>query len=270
MSSSYLSAAKSLSHLDLLALKHNGEKIVCLTAYDASFSALIDAAGVEAILVGDSLGMVIQGHSSTLPVKLDDMIYHTRCVTKTCKRALVIADLPFMTAATPEMAAKNAAALIQDGGAQMVKLEGAKIEVLEFLVSQGISVCGHLGLLPQFIHQLGGYKVQGKEVDAGKQLLADALEIQNAGAALLILECVPATLAREITMQLKIPVIGIGAGNACDGQVLVIYDMLGISTGKRPRFTKDFLQDSQSIAAALKNYVHEVKQGTFPSPEHCF
>ena len=269
---SYLATAsmKPLTHLDLLAMKQRGEKITCLTAYDASFGALIDAAGIEVILVGDSLGMVIQGHSTTLPVKINDMIYHTRCVTETCKHALVVSDLPFMTYATLELAAQNAALLIQNGGAKMVKLEGAKVEIIEFLVAQGISVCGHLGLLPQFIHQLGGYKVQGKKAEAAEKLLADALTIQNAGATMLILECVPADLAQQITKCLTIPVIGIGAGNFCDGQVLVIYDMLGISTGKRPRFSKNFLNDTNSIASALKNYAYAVKKGDFPAIEHSF
>jgi len=263
-------ALKPLTHLDLLVMKQRGEKITCLTAYDASFSALIDAAEIDVILVGDSLGMVIQGNSTTLPVKIDDMVYHTRCVTKTCNRALVIADLPFMTYVTPEIAAKNAAHLIQNGGAKMVKLEGAKLDVIQFLVAQGISVCGHLGLLPQFIHQLGGYKVQGKLVEAAEKLLAEALAVQNAGATLLVLECVPADLARQITEQLTIPVIGIGAGKSCDGQVLVVYDMLGISTGKRPRFSKNFLSDTNSIESALKNYSIAVKQGDFPTAEHSF
>ena len=272
MSFSYLSSNSSspLTHLDLLAMKQRGEKIACLTAYDASFAALIDAAGIDVIFVGDSLGMVIQGHTTTLPVKIDDMIYHTRCVTKTCKRALVIADLPFMAYATPELAAQNAAALIQNGGAKLVKLEGAKIEIVQFLVSQGIAVCGHLGLLPQFIHQLGGYKVQGKAAESAEKLLADALAIQNAGASMLILECVPAELARQITEQLTIPVIGIGAGGACDGQVLVVYDMLGIGTGNRPRFSKNFLVDTNSIESALKNYYLAVKQNAFPTAEHSF
>jgi 3-methyl-2-oxobutanoate hydroxymethyltransferase len=272
MSSSYLTlnSNQPLTHLDLLAMKQRGEKITCLTAYDASFAALIDTTGIEVILVGDSLGMVIQGHVTTLPVKIDDMIYHTRCVTKTCKRALLIADLPFMTYATPESAAQNAARLIQDGGAQMVKLEGAKIEIVQFLVAQGISVCGHLGLLPQFIHQLGGYKVQGKLAEAAEKLLTDALEIQSAGATMLILECVPADLARQITEKLTSPVIGIGAGAKCDGQVLVVYDMLGISTGKRPRFSKNFLSDTNSIESALKNYFNAVKKGEFPTTAHSF
>lgn len=272
MPNNYLgsSTQKPLTHLDLLAMKQRGEKIACLTAYDASFSALIDVAGCDVILVGDSLGMVIQGNSTTLPVKIEEMIYHTRCVTKTNKRALVIADLPFMTYATPELAAQNAARLIQNGGAQMVKLEGAKINVIEFLVAQGICVCGHLGLLPQFIHQLGGYKVQGKLEQAAEKLLSDALVVQNAGATLLILECVPADLAQKITQSLTIPVIGIGAGSACDGQVLVVYDMLGISTGKRPRFSKDFLTDTNSIESALKSYVQSVKNGEFPTDQHSF
>lgn len=261
---------KTLTHLDLLAMKQRGEKITCLTAYDASFSALIDATGIDVILVGDSLGMVIQGHTTTLPVKIEDMIYHTRCVTKTCQRALVVADLPFMTYDTPKNAAKNAARLIQDSGAQMVKLEGAKLDIIQFLVEQGISVCGHLGLLPQSIHQLGGYKVQGKLADAAEKLLVDALAVQKAGAAVLLLECVPADLARKITEQLTIPVIGIGAGKFCDGQVLVVYDMLGISTGKRPRFSKNFLVDTNSIESALKNYANAVKTGEFPTNEHSF
>jgi 3-methyl-2-oxobutanoate hydroxymethyltransferase len=254
----------------LLAMKQRGEKISCLTAYDASFSALIDAADIDVILVGDSLGMVIQGNSTTLPVKIEDMIYHTRCVTKTCNRALVVADLPFMTYTTPEMAAKNAGALCQDGGAQMVKLEGAKIEIIEFLVAQGISVCGHLGLLPQFIHQLGGYKVQGKLIEAAEKLLSDALKIEKMGAAMLVLECVPADLAKQITEKLTIPVIGIGAGKFCDGQVLVVYDMVGISTGKRPRFSKNFLADTNSIEFAFKNYSNAVKNGEFPTEAHSF
>ena len=272
MPNSYLTSnhSKPLTHLDLLAMKQRGEKIACLTAYDASFSALCDEVGIDAILVGDSLGMVIQGQSTTLPVKIDDVIYHTRCVAQTSKRALIIADLPFMTYATPEMAAQNAARLIQESRAQIIKLEGAKIEIIEFLVAQGICVCGHLGLLPQFIHQIGGYKVQGKIESAAQKLLDDSLKIQNAGASLLVLECVPAELARQITQQLTIPVIGIGAGNRCDGQVLVLYDMLGISTGKRPRFSKDFLNGSSSVQQAIENYRQAVKNGDFPTSEHSF
>jgi 3-methyl-2-oxobutanoate hydroxymethyltransferase len=251
-------------------MKQRGEKITCLTAYDASFSALIDATGIEVILVGDSLGMVVQGHATTLPVTLDDIIYHTRCVMRSCRRALVIADLPFMTYSTPELAAQSAAKLIQLGGAQLVKFEGARIDIVEFLVKQGIAVCGHLGLLPQFIHQIGGYKVQGKACDSADQLIKEALALQKAGVSLLILECVPAELARKISEQLHIPVIGIGAGADCDGQVLVVYDMLGMSHGKRPRFSKDFLSETNSIEAALKIYYNAVKQGDFPTSAHSF
>jgi 3-methyl-2-oxobutanoate hydroxymethyltransferase len=251
-------------------MKQRGEKITCLTAYDASFSALIDATGIEVILVGDSLGMVVQGHATTLPVTLDDIIYHTRCVMRSCRRALVIADLPFMTYSTPELAAQSAAKLIQLGGAQLVKFEGARIDIVEFLVKQGIAVCGHLGLLPQFIHQIGGYKVQGKACDSADQLIKEALALQKAGVSLLILECVPAELARKISEQLHIPVIGIGAGADCDGQVLVVYDMLGMTPGKRPRFSKDFLSETNSIEAALKIYYNAVKQGDFPTSAHSF
>ncbi|MEN9898434.1 MAG: 3-methyl-2-oxobutanoate hydroxymethyltransferase [Pseudomonadota bacterium] len=272
MNTSYSSslAHKPLTHLNLLEMKQRGEKITCLTAYDASFSALIDATGIEVILVGDSLGMVVQGHATTLPVTLDDIIYHTRCVMRSCRRALVIADLPFMTYSTPELAAQSAAKLIQLGGAQLVKFEGARIDIVEFLVKQGIAVCGHLGLLPQFIHQIGGYKVQGKACDSADQLIKEALALQKAGVSLLILECVPAELARKISEQLHIPVIGIGAGADCDGQVLVVYDMLGMSPGKRPRFSKDFLSETNSIEAALKIYYNAVKQGDFPTSAHSF
>ena len=272
MNTSYSSslANKPLTHLNLLEMKQRGEKITCLTAYDASFSALIDATGIEVILVGDSLGMVVQGHATTLPVTLDDIIYHTRCVMRSCQRALVIADLPFMTYSTPELAAQSAAQLIQLGGAQLVKFEGARIDIVAFLVKQGIAVCGHLGLLPQFIHQIGGYKVQGKACDSADKLINDALALQKAGVSLLILECVPAKLARKISEQLHIPVIGIGAGADCDGQVLVVYDMLGISTGKRPSFSKDFLSETNSIEGAFKIYYNAVKQGDFPTSAHSF
>lgn len=272
MSVSYSTSSSQqiLTHLHLLEMKQRGEKITCLTAYDASFSALMDAVGIDAILVGDSLGMVVQGHATTLPVTLDDIVYHTRCVTRTCRRALVIADLPFMTYSTSELAAQSAAKLIQLGGAQLVKFEGARIDIVEFLVKQGIAVCGHLGLLPQFIHQIGGYKVQGKVLDSAEKLIHDALALQKAGVSLLILECVPATLAQEISQQLRIPVIGIGAGVGCDGQVLVVYDMLGISTGKRPRFSKDFLSETNSVESAFKNYYTAVKTGDFPTSAHSF
>ena len=266
----YADSLKTLSISDLAAMKQAGEKISCLTAYDASFSALIDQAGIEVILVGDSLGMVIQGHNSTLPVTITDMIYHTRSVAAGRRRAFVLADMPFASYATPTQALSNAAPLMQVGGAQMIKLEGAKIEVISFLVEQGIPVCGHLGLLPQSVNCIGGYKVQGREPAQAEKLLNDALAIEQAGAGLLILECVPASLAAQISQTLSIPVIGIGAGAACDGQVLVLYDMLNISVGKRPRFSKNFLSTANSIEQAVHNYRQAVKTAEFPSAEHCY
>jgi 3-methyl-2-oxobutanoate hydroxymethyltransferase len=264
------STVKPLSINDLEIMKQCGEKISCLTAYDASFSALIDQVGIDMILVGDSLGMVIQGHRSTLPVTIADMVYHTRCVSTARQRAFVIADLPFMAYTTPVIAAKNAAKLIQRGGAQMVKLEGARVDVVSFLVAQGVPVCGHLGLLPQSINQIGHYAVQGKEFADAEQIMADAQQLEQAGARLLVLECVPASLAKTISAQLSIPVIGIGAGVDCDGQVLVLYDMLNVCVSKRPRFSKDFMQDAASVEAALTAYHQAVKHAEFPAAEHSF
>ncbi|MGZ4992759.1 MAG: 3-methyl-2-oxobutanoate hydroxymethyltransferase [Methylobacter sp.] len=263
-------AFKLLSITDLAAMKQRGEKISCLTAYDAGFSALIDKVGVDIMLVGDSLGMVIQGHNTTLPVTVRDMVYHTRCVSQARQRAFIVADLPFMSYASPIIAAKNAAKLMQVGGAQMVKLEGARIDCVRFLAEQGIPVCGHLGLLPQSINQLGSYKVQGKEQAAAEKMLADAHQLQQAGAGLLVLECVPATLAKEISSQLTIPVIGIGAGVDCDGQVLVLYDMLNIGTIKRPRFSRNFMSDADNIEEAISAYHQAVNQSLFPAAEHSF
>lgn len=267
---SSLSTVKPLSINDLVAMKRCGEKISCLTAYDASFSTLIDSIGIDVMLVGDSLGMVIQGRTTTLPVTMDDMVYHTRCVSHVRRRAFVIADLPFMSYATPLMAAENAARLMQAGGAQMVKLEGARIDCVSFLVDQGIPVCGHLGLLPQSINQLGDYKVQGKERLEAEKIIADAHQLEQAGAGLLVLECVPAELAKKVSTQLAIPVIGIGAGIDCDGQVLVLYDMLNIGVSKRPRFSKNFMQDAADIGQAIAAYHSAVKQSQFPASEHSF
>jgi 3-methyl-2-oxobutanoate hydroxymethyltransferase len=266
----YSNTEKTLSITDLSAMKRTDEKISCLTVYDASFSALLDRAGIDMLLVGDSLGMVIQGHSSTLPVSIQDMVYHTRNVTAARKRAFVLADLPFATYATPIEALHNAAQLMQAGGAQMVKLEGAKIDVIEFLAEQGIPVCGHLGLLPQSVNRIGGYRVQGREPEQAEKLLKDALAIERAGAGVLVLECIPALLAAEISQNLSIPVIGIGAGIDCDGQVLVLYDMLGITNGKRPRFSKDFMAEAESIAGAVGLYHNAVKSGRFPSTENAY
>lgn len=263
---------RTLSVLDLAQMKAQGEKITCLTAYDASFSRLLDQAGVDVILVGDSLGMVIQGQSSTIPVTLDEMIYHSRCVAGAKKRAFLITDLPFMSYSDPHVAALNAARLMREGRAEMVKLEGGQphLEAVRHLTAQGIPVCGHLGLLPQSVHQLGGYRVQGKtELDA-KLLLEDALSLQAAGAKLLVLECVPSGLAKKVSEQLDIPTIGIGAGVDCDGQVLVLYDMLNISHGKRPRFSRNFMTDGNTIEAAIAAYVAAVKTRQFPAKEHGF
>ena len=264
------STVKPLTVNDLAAMKRRGEKITCLTAYDASFSALIDKVGVDMMLVGDSLGMVVQGHDTTLPVTIKDMVYHARCVSRARRRAFIIADLPFMSYSTPVVAAENAARLMQIGGAQMVKLEGSHPEIVSFLVEQGIPVCGHLGLLPQMINQLGSYKVQGKEPADATRMIADAHHLQQAGAGLLVLECVPAALAKEISAQLSIPVIGIGAGVDCDGQVLVLYDMLNVGISKRPRFSKNFMQDALTIEAAIHAYHQAVKQSQFPGAEHSF
>ncbi len=266
----YGATVKTLTVNDITAMKQRGEKITCLTAYDASFSALCDLCGIDILLVGDSLGMVIQGHESTLPVTIQDMVYHARCVSQARRRAFIIADLPFMSCPSPLIAAQNAALLMQKSGVQMVKLEGARVEIVRFLVDQGIPVCGHLGLLPQQINQLGSYKVQGKTTADADKILEDAHQLQQAGASLLVLECVPAALAKAISQQLTMPVIGIGAGVDCDGQVLVLYDMLGIAIGKSPRFSKNFMQQASNISDAIAAYQLAVKQSQFPTSEHSF
>jgi 3-methyl-2-oxobutanoate hydroxymethyltransferase len=253
-------------------MKAAQEKIAVLTAYDASFSHALEAGGVEVILVGDSLGMVIQGQESTVPVTVDDMIYHTANVVRGSDKAFIVADLPFMSYANADQAIANAARLMAEGGAQMVKLEGGAIfaDTVEQLTARGIPVCAHLGLLPQSVHRLGGYIVQGRETAAAEQLLADAVRLERAGADLLVLECVPAQLAAKVTEALSIPVIGIGAGKDCDGQVLVLYDMLGLTPGKRPRFSHDFLAETGAIQSAISHYVQAVKAGTFPTEAQQF
>ena len=256
----------------LRKMKQAGEKITCLTAYDASFAQILEEEGVEIILVGDSLGMVIQGQDSTLPVKLGDMIYHTQMVRAANKTALVMTDLPFMTYATPMQALASAGRLMKEGGAHMVKLEGGApmVDTVRHLAQHGIPVCAHLGLLPQSVNKLGGYKVQGRNEKEAQAMLADARAMEDAGADILLLECVPSLLAAEITAAVEVPVIGIGAGPLCDAQVLVLYDMLGITPGKRPRFSKDFLQQSGDIRSAVRAYVQAVKDGSFPADEHSF
>jgi len=266
-----LDPQQPLSLPDLQAMKTRGQKIAALTAYDASFARAMDRAGVDLILVGDSLGMVVQGHETTLPVTLEQMVYHATCVKRAVQRAFMVVDLPFMTYASPAQALDSAARLIRESGAQMVKLEGGRgrLEVVRALTEQSIPVCAHLGLLPQSIHRLGGYRVQGRDERTAQMLLEDAILLQENGAALLVLECVPASLAREISLTLAIPTIGIGAGPECDGQVLVSYDMLGL-TPHCPKFCRNFLAASTGIANALESYVRAVREREFPSAEHCF
>ncbi len=256
----------------LREMKAQGEKIVMLTAYDAGFAAQCEIGGVDSVLVGDSLGMVVQGRASTLPVTLDEMVYHTAAAARGIDTALLIADLPFMTFRDADTALRSSARLLAEGGAAMVKLEGADyvLDVIHALDRHEVPVCAHLGLTPQSVHKLGGYRVQGKGKSAAERLLADAHAVQQAGASLLVLECVPAALAQRVTAELQIPTIGIGAGADCDGQVLVIYDMLGITPGKRPRFSRDFLIGRGSVAEAIRAYAKAVRTGAFPAAEHAF
>ncbi len=256
----------------LQSMRSKGEKIAVLTCYDASFATLLETQGVDVLLVGDSLGMVLQGHETTLPVTLDDMVYHTACVARGAKQAFIVADMPFGTFQVSPQEAFTHVAKLMVAGAQMVKLEGgaAMVETVRFLTERGIPVCGHIGLTPQSVNQLGGYRVQGKESAAAQKLLADATALEQAGAGMIVLEAVPALLAAEITAQLTIPTIGIGAGAACSGQVLVLHDMLDIYPGKKARFVKNFMQEADNIAAAVARYVAEVKAGDFPSQEHSF
>ena len=256
----------------LMQMKQQGDKIAVLTSYDASFTRLLENAGVEVILVGDSLGMVIQGQESTLPVAVEEMVYHTRCVARSRRSALLIADMPFMSYSSAKQALDTAGRLMKDGGAQMVKLEGGatQLETVRQLTENGIPVCAHLGLLPQSVHKLGGYRVQGKDEAAAQIMREDALSLEASGAQMLVLECVPAPLATDISKALSIPVIGIGAGAGCDGQVLVVYDMLGITEGPLPRFVKDFLADADSVEGAITAYVKAVKKGAFPGPKQSF
>ena len=254
----------------LSAMARAGEKIAMLTCYDASFAGLLDRAEVDALLVGDSLGMVIGGHASTLPVTLEEMVYHTRCVAAGARQALVLADMSFASyQASPEQAYANAARLMA-AGAQMVKLEGGAwlAPTVEFLVARGIPVCGHLGLQPQSVHRFGGYKAQGKTDASARALADDARALTAAGIELLVLEMVPAALAAEITAQGAIPTIGIGAGPGCSGQVLVLYDMLGIYP-KPARFVRNFMTGGETIEGAIAAFVTAVKDGSFPGPEHC-
>ncbi|MFK8026934.1 MAG: 3-methyl-2-oxobutanoate hydroxymethyltransferase [Gammaproteobacteria bacterium] len=249
----------------LQKMRDNNEKIACLTAYDAAFAKLLDQAGMDVILVGDSLGMVIQGNTSTVSVTMDDMIYHTECVSGAVHHSLVIADMPFMSYSNIDSALYNATRLMQEGGAQMVKLEATQrqTEIVEELSACGIPVCAHLGLRPQYIHKLGGYLAQGTDSDSAKELLLTSTALEAAGADILLVECIPAKLAAEITKTVNIPVIGIGAGKDCDGQILVLQDVLGITPGKTPPFAKNYMQ-SCSIQDAVAQYIKEVKSNDFP------
>ncbi|MFK8067826.1 MAG: 3-methyl-2-oxobutanoate hydroxymethyltransferase [Gammaproteobacteria bacterium] len=255
----------------LRQMKKEGEKIAVLTSYDATFSVLLDDAGIDVQLVGDSLGMVIHGQDSTVSVTLEDMIYHSSIVSQTNKRSLIIADMPFMSYATPEQAMTNAARLMSEGGAEVIKMEGGAWleETITLLSSRGIPVCAHLGLLPQSVHKLGGYRVQGRDKASAKQILKDAKTLEKAGAEMMVIELVTRELAAEISQAVSIPVIGIGAGADCDGQVLVLHDMLGVG-GRYMKMCKNFMANSDSIQDAIKNYVDEVKAGTFPAEEHGF
>ncbi len=243
-----------------------------LTAYDAAFSRLADEAGVDVILVGDSLGMVVQGRENTVGVTVDDMVYHTRLARRGRRHALLLADMPFLSCADSSTALRHAGRLMQEGGADMVKLEGGaeQVEVVRRLSVNGVPVCAHLGLRPQFVHKLGGYRVQGRDEQGAKILREDARALEEAGAEALLLECVPATLAAQITGFARIPVIGIGAGADCDGQVLVLHDVLGITPGRLPRFARNFMPGHDSIQATLRAYVKAVREGRFPSQEEAF
>jgi 3-methyl-2-oxobutanoate hydroxymethyltransferase len=256
----------------LRKMASEGVPIACLTAYDASYAALIDAAGVDLILVGDSLGMVIQGHDTTVPVTVDDVVYHTRAVARGVRHAFLVADMPFMSYTNPAQALDNAVRMMQEGGAMMIKLEGGtgQLEIVEHLADHDIPVCAHLGLKPQSVHKLGGFKVQGREPDRAREMVDAAKQLQDAGADIVLLECVPNEVGQEMTQTLDVPVIGIGAGPDVDGQILVLYDILDITQGKTPKFVKNFQQGHDSPLAALQAYVEAVRDRSYPAPEHCF
>jgi 3-methyl-2-oxobutanoate hydroxymethyltransferase len=270
-----MNATKTASPVTIASvreMKAQGRKIASLTCYDASFTHVLEAAGVDVFIVGDTLGMVLKGYESTVAVTMPDMIYHAASVARVGRHSLRVVDLPYMSYATPELALGNAARLMREGGAHMVKLEGGTqvAGVVEHLVRHSVPVCGHVGLLPQSVHTAGGYRVQGRDAAGAAAVLADARALESAGAALLVIECVPAELAARVSAAVSIPTIGIGAGPGCDGQVLVLYDMLGITPGRRPRFVKDFLAGTGSVPEAIAAYVSAVRDGHFPGPEHSY
>jgi 3-methyl-2-oxobutanoate hydroxymethyltransferase len=256
----------------LAQMKEQGEKIACLTCYDASFAVLVDAADADVVLVGDSMGMVIQGHDTTVPVTMNDIVYHCRAVARGLHRPFLIADLPFMSYPSKEQALTNAVRLMQEGGAKMVKLESGagQLEIVETLASHDIAVCAHLGLKPQSVHKTGGFRVQGRQGEAAQAMIRNAKSLESAGADLILLECIPTALGAAITRELRVPVIGIGAGPQVDGQILVIYDVLDITSGRKPRFVRNFMQGAGDNLEALRRYVQAVKKGEYPAPEHSF
>lgn len=262
---------KKVNVASLLRMKTDKQKIAALTAYDASFAQLFDEQGIDILLIGDSLGMVLHGANDTLGVTTDDIAYHTKCVRSGAKRTFVIADMPFMSYASPKQAYNNAAKLMR-AGASMVKVEGGEwlLETISGLVERSVPVCGHLGLTPQSVHVLGGFKVQGREQNQADAMLSAALALEKAGVQLLVLECVPSSLAKRISEALNIPVIGIGAGPDTDGQILVMHDMLGISANYMPKFSKNYLQETSDIRTSVQQYISEVQEGKFPGPEHSF
>ena len=253
-------------------MKREGEKIASLTCYDASFAVLCDAADTDIVLVGDSLGMVLQGHDTTLPVTMDDIVYHCKAVARGLHRPFLMADLPFASYPTRDVALKNSVRLMQEGNAAMVKLESGpnQLEIVEFLAKHDIAVCAHLGLKPQSVHKTGGFRVQGREEDAARRMLDNAKAHEAAGADIVLLECIPSELGKRITSELHVPVIGIGAGPDVDGQILVLYDVLDITTGRKPRFVKNFMDGATSNLDAMQRFVQAVKQKTYPGPEHEF
>jgi 3-methyl-2-oxobutanoate hydroxymethyltransferase len=266
------SARPPVTLTTLQKMRADGEPIAALTAYDASFAVLLDEAGVDLVLVGDSLGMVIQGHDTTVPVTVDDIIYHTRAVARGLHRPFLVADLPFMSYTSREQALSNSVRLMQEGGARMVKLESGaeQLRIVEFLAGHDIAVCAHLGLKPQSVHKTGGFRVQGREHAAAELILQEARDLQSAGADIVLLECIPNALGAAVTEALDVPVIGIGAGPSTGGQIQVLYDILDITSGRKPRFVRNFMAGAGSPLAAIKAYVDAVKSRAYPAPEHSF
>jgi 3-methyl-2-oxobutanoate hydroxymethyltransferase len=256
----------------LARMREAGEPIACLTAYDASFAVLVDQAGADLVLVGDSLGMVIQGHDTTVPVTVEDVIYHTRVVARGLRRAFLVADMPFMSYSAEAQALDNAVRLMQEGGAMMVKLEGGagQVRIVEHLARHDIPVCAHIGLKPQSVHKIGGFKVQGRDAGRARQMVEDAVALENAGADIILLECVPNELGKAVRDAVTVPVIGIGAGPDVDGQILVLYDVLGITQGRVPRFVENYMVEASSAFDACQRFVQAVKSREYPAPEHCF